>query len=84
MNLINQVYGSLRWKKTDDYCALKLGISLEKYQEVKRQILSVKDLLQNELDSSLVNIVGQRMLDLIDEDSIKNTYIICSSSLYGK
>jgi hypothetical protein len=75
MNLINQVYGSLRWKKTDDYCALKLGISLEKYQEVKRQISSVKDLLQNELDSSLVNIVGQRMLDLIDEDSIKNTYI---------
>jgi hypothetical protein len=75
MNLINQVYGSLRWKKTDEFCATKLGISLDKYQEIKRQILSVKDLLQDELDASLVNIVGQRMLDLIDEQSIKNTYI---------
>mgnify|MGYP000082168708 CR=1 FL=1 len=49
MNLINQVYGSLRWKKTDDYCALKLGISLEKYQEVKRQILSVKDMVVTDI-----------------------------------
>ena len=75
MNLINQVYGSLRWKKTDEVCAAKLGISLDKYQEIKKQILSVKDILQDELDSSLVNIVGQRMLDLIDDSSIKNQYI---------
>lgn len=75
MNLINQVYGSLRWKKTDDVCATKLGISLEKYQEIKKQILSVKDILQDELDSSLVNIVGQRMLDLIDDNTIRNQYI---------
>ena len=30
MTLINQVYGSFKWKKTDDYCASKLGISLQK------------------------------------------------------
>ena len=75
MNLINQVYGSLRWKKTDEVCAAKLGISLQKYQEIKKQILSVKDILQDELDSSLVNIVGQRMLELIDDNTIKNQYI---------
>ena len=75
MTLINQVYGSLRWKKTDEVCASKLGISLQKYQEIKKQILQTKDLLQDELDSSLVNIVGKRMLELIDDDTIKNQYI---------
>jgi len=38
MNLINQVYGSLKWKKSDDYCASKLGISIEKYKSIKGQI----------------------------------------------
>ena len=75
MNLINQVYGSLKWKKTDDFCASKLGISLQKYQEIKRQISHTKDLLQNELDSSLIDIVGKRMLELIDDETIKNQYI---------
>lgn len=75
MTLINQVYGSLRWKKTDEVCASKLGISLQKYQEIKKQILQTRDLLQDELDSSLVNIVGKRMLELIDDDTIKNQYI---------
>lgn len=75
MSLIHQVYGSLRWKKTDEFCASKLGISLEKYQEIKRQILQTKELLQNELDTSLVELAGKRMLDLIDDETIKNQYI---------
>jgi hypothetical protein len=76
MNLINQVYGSLRWKKTDEVCAAKLGISLQKYQEIKKQIYQTKELLQTELDSSLVDIVGKRMLELIDDETIKNQYIL--------
>jgi len=75
MNLINQVYGSLKWKKTDDFCASKLGVSLQKYQEIKKQISQTKDLLQTELDSSLIDIVGKRMLELIDDETIKNQYI---------
>lgn len=75
MNLINQVYGSLRWKKTDEWCATKLGISLQKYQEIKKQILQTKDLLQTELDSSLVDLAGKRMLDLISDQQIKDQYI---------
>ena len=75
MTLINQVYGSLRWKKTDEVCALRLGISLQKYQEVKKQILQTKDLLQGGIDTSLVELVGRRMLELIDDDTIKNQYI---------
>lgn len=75
MNLINQVYGSLKWKKTDEWCATKLGISLQKYQEIKRQILQTRDLLQTELDNSLVDLAGKRMLDLIDDEQIKNQYI---------
>lgn len=75
MSLIHQVYGSLRWKKTDEFCATKLGISLQKYQEIKKQILQTKELLQNELDTSLVELAGKRMLDLIDDETIKNQYI---------
>jgi hypothetical protein len=75
MSLINQVYGSLRWKKTDEFCATKLGISLQKYQEIKKQILQTKDLLQKELDASLVELASKRMLELIDDEGIKNEYI---------
>ena len=72
MNLINQVYGSLKWKKTDDFCASKLGVSLQKYQEIKKQISQTKDLLQTELDSSLIDIVGKRMLELIDDEKSRS------------
>ena len=75
MALINEVYGSLRWKKTDEVCASRLGISLETYQEVKRQILQTKELLQQGVDNSLVDLVGRRMLELIDDNTIKNQYV---------
>lgn len=75
MNLISQVYGSLRWKKTDEWCCAKLGISLGKYQEIKKQILQTRELLQSELDNSLVDLAGKRMLDLINDEQIKNQYI---------
>jgi len=75
MTLINQVYGSFKWKKTDEFCAIKLGISLEKYQEIKKQILQTKSLLQDELDTQLINFAGQRMLELIDDEAIKSQYI---------
>lgn len=75
MNLIKMVYGSLRWKKSDEFCATKLGISLQKYQDIKRQILDIKSTLQDELEESMVDLVGKRMLDLIDDEGIKNEYI---------
>jgi hypothetical protein len=43
MTLIDKVYGSLKWKKSDEICATKLGVSLEKYQQVKKQILQTKE-----------------------------------------
>ena len=75
MNLIKMVYGSLRWKKSDEFCASKIGVSLEKYQDIKRQILDIKSTLQDELEESMVDIVGKRMLDLIDDEAIKTEYI---------
>ena len=38
MSLLQKVYGSLRWKKSDTYCASKLGISVEEYKKLKRQV----------------------------------------------
>jgi hypothetical protein len=81
MNLIEQVYGSLKWKKTDEFCALKLGISLEKYQEIKKQIQQTRELLSEELDEKTVEIVGKRMLDLIDDKAAKDQYFADLDSL---
>ena len=38
MTLLNQVKQSFKWKKSNYYCATKLGISVEKYKQLKRQI----------------------------------------------
>jgi len=38
MNLVQQVRDTLKWKKSDYYCASKLGISIEKYKEIKRSV----------------------------------------------
>jgi hypothetical protein len=40
MNLINKVEKSLLWKKSDNYCAGKLGISVELYKILKAQAIS--------------------------------------------
>lgn len=39
MSLSQKVYGSLRWKKSDTYCASKLGISIEEYKKLKQEVL---------------------------------------------
>ena len=41
MNLIDKVKNSLKWKRSTYYCAAKLGISVEKYKELKRQLCKV-------------------------------------------
>ena len=40
MSLLNQVYNTLKWKKSNEYCADKLGISLQKYKELKWKVLN--------------------------------------------
>jgi hypothetical protein len=39
MSLQHKVYGTLKWKKSDEYCATKLGISLEEYKKIKQKVL---------------------------------------------
>ncbi len=75
MSLIRQVYGTLKWKKTDEFCASQLEISLDKYREIKHQIQQTKDLVQQELESSIVELVGRRLVDQINDDQIKDQYI---------
>jgi hypothetical protein len=38
MSLSNKVYGTLKWKKSDDYCASKLEISVEEYKKIKAEV----------------------------------------------
>ena len=67
MNLINQVYDTLKLKKSDAYCAEKLGITLEKYHSIKQQIVNVKSLIQDDMDDMMKDILSKRMMDLIDD-----------------
>lgn len=75
MNVINDVYDSLRWKKNDEFCAEKLGLTLERYQEIKAQILEVKNLTRDETDEMMKNIISARLLQLSDEhyQTVKKT-----------
>jgi len=84
MNLIKQVYGSLKWKKTDEFCAAKLGISLEKYLEIKKQIFETKEILNQDLDDKLVELVGKRMLELIDDEVAKENYFADIDSTFNQ
>jgi hypothetical protein len=43
MNLNDQIKQSFNWKKSNYYCATKLGISVEKYKELKRKIKFEKE-----------------------------------------
>lgn len=39
MSLHSKVYGSLKWKRSVEYCASKLGISQEEYKKIKAEVL---------------------------------------------
>jgi UDP-2,3-diacylglucosamine pyrophosphatase LpxH len=43
MSLLNRVHASLKWKRSDQYSANKLGISLEKYRSLKRKVLNLEE-----------------------------------------
>ena len=75
MNLINQVYDSLKLKKSDAFCAAKIGISLEKYRQLKQQITNIKSLVQDDMDGMMKDVINKRMLDIIDDDAILNNYV---------
>lgn len=40
MSLLTEVFHSLKWKRSNEYCAKKLGISLQQYKQLKWQVLS--------------------------------------------
>lgn len=75
MNLIQQVYDSLKWKRSDEYCANKLGVTLKVYHKIKSEILQIKNVLTEEIDASMSDVISRRMLDLIDDNAIKSQYI---------
>ena len=39
-NLKKKIIHSFKWKKNDEYCASKIGVSEEEYKKVKKQVLN--------------------------------------------
>lgn len=64
MNLINEVYDSLNWKRSDEWCADKLGLGIEKYRVIKQQILEVKNLTRDETDQMMKAIIQAKLTEL--------------------
>lgn len=54
MTNFQKVAESLCWKKGDEYCSRKLGMSLEEYQEIKRAVKKIKT-EEIEVESLLVD-----------------------------
>jgi hypothetical protein len=72
MNIIHQVYGSLKWKKSDTYSCAKLGISLEDYQEIKAKILVAKNDLEDEIDEYLLGAIEDKLSEIPPSDALVN------------
>lgn len=66
MNLLTQVYGSLKWKKSDAFCADKLGIDFEEYRGLKAKILMAKNDLEEEIDVFVLDKLHEQDSSLID------------------
>lgn len=43
MSLLNRVHSTLKWKRSDEYCADKLGISLTRYKKLKKRVLHLEN-----------------------------------------
>lgn len=70
MNIIHQVYGSLKWKKSDSICSTKLGISLEEYRDIKAKILMAKNDLEDEIDGYLLEAIEDKLSDIEPNDAL--------------
>ena len=80
MDITNQVLKTLIWKKSDVYCAAKIGISLEEYKKIKKEILHERcsDELRELKDQNteLFNQVADLEQIIIDSETDKKNKII--------
>jgi hypothetical protein len=72
MTLIEQVKQSLKWKRSNHFCATKLGISIEKYKELKRQLF---------FSNSTVDTISKNKVTEFKEDLENGTAEIKGLSL---
>jgi hypothetical protein len=49
MNLVQQVRSTLKWKKSDFYCATKLGISIQEYKRLKKEASNIPSNITNKI-----------------------------------
>ena len=70
MTLLTRVFDSLKWKKNAEYCADKLGITTEKYLELKQEVIGMKqNMIEHAGDNidEMLRLKLQRQEELIEE-----------------
>lgn len=63
MSLVNQVMKSLSWKKNDEICARRLGISLEEYKNLKPQALQLRKMARNNFKKLSKEVFTSKVLE---------------------
>jgi hypothetical protein len=71
MDLINQVYDTLKLKKGDEFCAAYLNIPVEKYQEIKLQIKEIKAFIQDDVDEMTKDLISRHGDKPLDPELIR-------------
>ena len=57
-NILDLVNDSLRRKKADEFCAQRIGISLDQYKDLKNKIFDARELIQDDFDKLVKEIVS--------------------------
>ena len=71
-SLIERIKASFKWKKTSDYCADKLGITVEDYEVLKSWIKST-ELIENSNSSYEYNLEkGEAKMEAISSSEPKS------------
>ena len=71
-SFIEKIKGSFKWKKTSDYCADKLGITVEDYEALKSWVKST-ELIENKNSTYEYNLEkGEAKMETFSESQPKS------------
>ena len=73
MSLKNKVKNALKWKKTSEYCAEKLGITEEEFDKIKKEIYAEgREKRKEERDMSQMIVHHHLMLKKVKEKLLES------------
>ena len=91
-SFIDKIKGSFKWKKTSEYCADKLGVTIEDYELLKSWVKST-ELLENSnssyeynLEKGVANLIYnfEKYVETLDSKRIKKLKFLLENGEINK